>query len=199
MNLTNYNNDYKEQDVYEYDDWADKTDCPPFTAPCDGYIKIIGLVNSNDYENYYGSYNPWGSQSGHDGDMVIGWGSDGDGRYDYDFWYQFLADGKIFAGQRSAPLNEDDPLFYDGAVTYDGTVLRDKYGETDYDDGDGGSWTEYWVEPPRSYTPSGLYSTGAAISKGSTLTYQVVSRDVSVGDASGTSHAHFKIIFIPKK
>ncbi|MBR3723311.1 MAG: hypothetical protein IKN12_11215, partial [Selenomonadaceae bacterium] len=49
---TGDNNDYKEQDVYEYDDWADKTDCPPFTAPCDGYIKIIGLVNSNDYENY---------------------------------------------------------------------------------------------------------------------------------------------------
>lgn len=192
------NDDYKEQDVYEYDDWAGKTDCPPFTAPCDGYIKIVGLVTSDDLDTYnvgssFSSY----STASHG--MAGAWGSDGEGSYGWSFWMQFLADGKIFAGDRSASSYEVDPLFYDGAVTYDGTVLRDKYGETDYDDGDGGSWTEYWVEPPRSYTPSGLYSTGAAISKGSTLTYQVRTSETVNGDASGTSHAHFKIIFIPKK
>ncbi|MBR3622686.1 MAG: hypothetical protein IKN43_04975, partial [Selenomonadaceae bacterium] len=182
------NNDYKEQDVWEIDEWNGyDVGTKTFTAPCDGYIKIIGLATENDYlfsGPYYMSVQNHGTTST--------WSSDGDGYYEGGSHWLYLIDDKIVTGYA---MSDNDPHFYAGAVTYDGTTLTKH--EVEYDDGEGSSWTEEFE--PTWYFNNTIYSdTGVAISSGSTFTLYQNGYSTEHGDASGTFHTHFKVVFVPK-
>lgn len=186
---TGGNDNYSEQDVWEIDAWDAFDINKSFTAPCDGYIKIIGLAKEDDMETYWGEYFSMGVGSH---SLSSNWSSDGDGYYQAVESYAYLIDGLLVDGSTTS---SSYPYIHEGTQTYDGKTLR-TYTESQ-SDGEGG-WIDVEIAPTGYSMPALYGNQGISISKGSTFSLHHDASSTTVGDASGNTHWHYKVVFIPK-